>query len=371
MDGVLKQQEFGVIKVIETEGKSAQVFLNGNLISTTKNGELLFSGIQNGEQEITLFASGHSLFDKSVVVSAGDTTEVVFTLTEAKSGNIAIVSDSGAEVIIDDLIIGSVDESGELAIKGFPIGEYLLKISSGSKSKDSTIIVKDSEELAVSIKLLLEQKVLIEHISNVSCEFCPEHAETMYHLLDSLGWKGISKVSYNANWPAKDDPLYLFEPKLQMERTMLYGAKVNYALPIFVVNGTVITFDADSEKLYNALISIIDTELAKEPLFDITLSEDKVSVSSLSDEDFDGTLYVHLVQDKVEYDESPGSNGEKVFFNAYRRSVLSEELSLKAGEKFSYSLTPDSGDLPSSGLRLTAFIQSQDNLILQTTDLIL
>lgn len=368
-DGGLKLQEPGAIRIIEKTNQSSLVFLNGTLIDTLTEGELLLTGIPIGTQKVTLFSAGNALFNRDVLVTAGDSTDVVCDLEETESGDLTITSDSGALVSIGDLEFSSIDKSGIFELKDFPTGEYHISVSSGSKSVDTTIGLVKDKNMELSIKLSLQQQVLIEHISNVSCNYCPEHAETMYHILDSMGWKNISKISYNANWPAKDDPLYLFNPEPQMDRTMEYGGKVNFALPIFVVNGEVLSFDADGVKLKSLLIDRIAREQKKTPRFDISLSEETVRVVSLSEDEFEGKIYVHLVQDRVEYDKAPGSNGEKLFRNAFRRNILEKVLTLESGDTKEFSFTINSEGLPSTGLRLTAFIQISDGAILQTTDL--
>ncbi len=367
-DGVLKQAQPGSVSVSESNGKSGTLFLNGSQVDRLENGKLLLEDVQTGKQELTLFGEGHELATKNVMVKESSVSDVVFTLESAASGDLTIHSDEGAMVSFAGLSFGTLPSSGVLELTGFPAGEHVLSVMSGSKSMDSIIVLDEGDDIDVNAGLTLQQQVLVEHFSNVSCEYCPHHAEVMYHILDSLGWKNISKISYNANWPATDDPLYLFNPKPQLDRTMLYGAEVQYALPIFVVNGTVLQFNADKDKLAELLKTTIAQEQAKEPTFDIALTENSVTLTAVAEKGFNGTLRVNLVQDRVAYEEAPGSNGESVFLNAFRQLILEKSVSLAAGESVAESFTLDKSGLPATGLRITAFIQDNNGAIIQTAD---
>lgn len=365
-DGLLIESEQANIKVVSDQ--DATIFIDGKSSGTIQNGSVVFTDIPIGKRVITMFAEEHKLEIDTISLNSRDTIELNPIFEESLSGNLFIKSDIGASISIANLNIGTVDSLGQFSLNGFPVGSYEVIIQNESKSLDTTITISDGETFNLNAQLTLQQEVLIEYISNVSCDYCPEYAAVLYNILDSLDWKNISKISYNANWPATDDPLYLYDPQPQLDRAMLYGAEVNYALPIFVVNGEVLQFEASKERLKELLENAIGSGWEEEPTIQFDLTDSTINITSLLDTTYVGTLRVNLVQDDVTFETAPGSNGENEFLNVYRKLILNKNVTIEPGKTHSEIFTLDIGDLPRSNLRLTVFLQDADNQIIQTTD---
>jgi len=365
-DGVLIQPDPGSIKVVSPQ--DASLFIDGKRSGSTQNGSLLVTDVPIGEKIITIFAEGYKLVKDTLSLTSGELIKITPAFEVSSSGNLTVNSDSTASVTIDNLEVGVVDSLGQFTLTGFPVGMYNVFIQSGSKSLDTTISISDGKTTNLNAYLTLRQQVLIEHVSNVSCEVCPEYAEVLYHVLDSLNWNNISKISYSANWPATDDPFYIYNPTPQLDRAMLYGPELNYALPFFVINGIPLQFDASDEKLAGLLATSITSELEIEPTIQLDVTESSVKITSLLDSTFTGTLRVNLVEDIVTFEEAPGKNGETEFLNAFRKLLLDETVTINSGETLTENFTLDIGDLSRSNLRLTVFLQDSDNRVLQTTD---
>jgi len=362
-DGVLKQQEPGSIKIIETDGVAALIFLDEQPVGKSSDGSFTLNPVSSGKHEITLFAEGFELGKTEVIVIEGTENTVQFTMNSSESGTISVKSSAGAMVNLAGLNFGNIDETGLFEIKGFPVGDFSLTVNAGSLNVDSMITISSGETVTINAILTLKQQVLVEHISNVSCEYCPEYAEIMYHVLDSMGWKNVIKISSNANWPAADDPLYGFNPQPQKERVMQYGPKVNYALPIFVVNGVTIQHKSSTELFHSLFVEALNRELSKEAQFNIALEKESVKIVNLTDSTITGTIQVELVQNNVSFETAPGNNGEKEFRNVFRRRLVQEKgVTFAPGDTIIREFTTDLSELSASGLSIVGFIQNGTSL---------
>lgn len=368
-EGVLATQGLSQIQISESNKQSAQVFLNKQSVGHLNEGFLLLDSVPTGSHTIALFSKGYLIQEKEVLIQKGQALELGFKLQSTSSGHIQVQTKTGDQVFINSYDFGKVDSTGIFLIEGIQTGQHSLTIQNGNHTSTTPVQISTDLTTYISPDLSLEPRVLIEHISNVGCISCPGHTAVLHHLLDSLNLRSISKISYHANWPFKEDPLYLADPEHQKERALFYGAKVNYAIPIFTVNGTVLEFKADNEKLYQLLSQAIDQELQKVPLFDIQINTNQLNIYSSDSVPFEGTLHLNLTQNKTQFTSPPGSNQETIFLNIHKQKILHKNVQLKPNNTQSFPFEAQLNQLNPQGLTLTAFIQNPQGQILQSTSI--
>ncbi len=124
---------------------------------------------------------------------------------------------------------------------------------------------------AASITLradLSKRVVLVDHLSNTSCEPCFDAENNLEAALRRLG----VAVSYSSHlgWPSAADPFYLDNVAQSVER----GVGITY-MPLFWIDGAF--FDMPSD--FNSLVSRIEAAAAAEPSYEITVRKTLVGDS--------------------------------------------------------------------------------------------
>jgi hypothetical protein len=367
-EGLLEPHSSGTVEIEESSELKAWVFLEGVLMDSLNERGLIIDSISSGPHQLTLFAPGYAMLTRDFVIEPNSLTELQFSLKKAAFGSLQVFSKEGAKVIVAGVQFGVINKSGVFELQGLAVGDYQVSVNFGSESTETLLRINEHETTTLSAELSLKKQVLIEHISNVNCLPCPSHARALYEVLDSLNWEGISKISYNANWPLKEDPFYLFDVEVQKEKALFYGREVNYAIPIFTVNGKVLKFEANNSNLKALLREHIKKELSELPQIKINLLDSAIRLQSLSEVKIEATLSVHVTQDKTHFENVPGTNGETEFLNAHKRRVLYKSIVLEPREFLSepLELSEVLEGLPKYGLTLNAFVQTSEGVILQS-----
>jgi thiol-disulfide isomerase/thioredoxin len=348
--------------VYSSNADSARIFLDYR--DTGKSTPTLLDNISEGRHIIHLFKSTYRTEPDSSVVTlrATQTDTVRFELHATPHGNLLLDSDpDSARILLNGLDFGFTP----INIIGLPVGEYFIQVLKGSFNviKDTVRLAEnDSITLFYPLQEDLRKQVLLEHFSNTSCPPCPQSDAIVDELANSYSAWNLVVIAYHTNFPSPSDPMYL-------SGTAANNSRVNYykpsSIPRAIVDGVVVG-DPLSEQSYRDLI---DEHLQQEIIAKIsfqqlarstTLISGRLNIEALNDLTDNHILHIALIQDELNFDTSPGTNGQK-HFKAVLRSLYpdgnGQEIFLSQGQNkkinFVFSLSADWA----SDLSVVAFIQ--------------
>ena len=207
--------------------------------------------------------------------------------------------------------------------------------------------------------------VLLEDFANVSCVPCVTSDQIIESLFNNTyGPQKIAVVKFPTNFPSPNDPFYLANSSICNARMSYYN--VIFA-PTLVVDGTLRPSATDSvkvkEKIDERLSATAPFRIDVSSTFQdssliINLSVKAINLSGITLSDL--VLYTIVTESDIEFDEAPGANGEKVFYNVLRK-ILPEDNGISLGNITSTSLNWQT-DLLSNwnpdNLHVVAFIQN-------------
>lgn len=164
--------------------------------------------------------------------------------------------------------------------------------------------------------------VLLEDFANVSCVPCV----TSNRIIESLsnntyGRSKLVVVKFPTDFPSPSDPFYLANSETSEARMSYY--QILFA-PTTIIDGVSRPVSTDSLSLKSA----IDTRLAVSPRFRVEVNAAfegdyliDVSIAILDSSGINpDDLVIHsiITETDIEFDEAPGSNGEKKFYDVMR-----------------------------------------------------
>jgi Outer membrane protein Omp28 len=171
-----------------------------------------------------------------------------------------------------------------------------------------------------------DKVVLLEDFANVSCVPCVTSDQIIESLLnDTYGPQKIAVVKFPTNFPSPNDPFYLANSSLCNARMSYYN--IIFA-PTLVVDGTLRPSATDSnkvkekidERLTNVAPFIINVSKSfQDSSLIVNINVQAVNISGITMSDL--VLYTIVTENDIEFNEAPGANGEKVFYNVLRKSL--------------------------------------------------
>jgi hypothetical protein len=211
-----------------------------------------------------------------------------------------------------------------------------------------------------------DKVVLLEDFANVSCVPCVTSNLIIESLLNGSYADNIAVVKFPINWPSPYDPFYLANEEICNERIDYYDVS-NKGAPTIMVDGMYNPTPSDS----NAIKARIDERLMSTAPFSITINTDfqdsslivniNVQAINLAGINLDELkLYTIVIENDIEFDEAPGSNGEKVFYNVLRKSLPTDDgvaFSTLSDNTFNWEADLLS-DWNPANLRVVSFIQN-------------
>lgn len=170
--------------------------------------------------------------------------------------------------------------------------------------------------------------VLLEDFANVSCVPCVTSNQIIESLQNRTYENKIAVVKFPTNFPSPNDPFYLANSSICDNRMFYYN--IIFA-PTLIVDGTLRPSATDSA----AIKQKIDQRLAVAAPFSISVTTSfqdssfivNINVQPVSLAGLDLTnlvLNTVLTESDIEFEEAPGSNGEKIFFNVLRNVLPSD-----------------------------------------------
>jgi len=244
-------------------------------------------------------------------------------------GKLFITSNiDSAEIIIDEQFTGKYTPD---TISAMATG-YNIKLRKEKYfSEEERVIFKGGELLTLHLELRennLERNILLEIFSNVGCNECVIVDSTLNLALNNFSNTRSLIINYPSKFPEISDPFY-------SENPIDFDNRLNFYDPILsnsaYLNGKNLFLPTE----INSIKDIINIELSKETKFTMTVFDsvdsgpgyvasifidvfdtDQISFASLS-------LIILVIENELEYDSPPGSNG-KTSFNAIVRTFLTD-----------------------------------------------
>ncbi len=164
--------------------------------------------------------------------------------------------------------------------------------------------------------------VLLEDFANVSCDPCVVSNRIIESLSNyTYGRSKLVVVKFPTDFPSSSDPFYL-ENKAACDKRMEYY-QILFA-PTTILDGVTRPISTDSASVKAA----IDTRLSTTPRFDVAISGNlegdyviDVAIALLDTVGINlDEIVIHSVitETDIEFDQAPGSNGERKFFDVLR-----------------------------------------------------
>ncbi len=170
-----------------------------------------------------------------------------------------------------------------------------------------------------------ERKVLLEEFTSSTCGPCAANNPTIDAFVHNK-FDSLVAIKYHMNWPSPgNDPMYLYNPTQATDRRTYYGVN---AVPTVIMDGVVRpdypytlpnslpdAFNSRKTKGTPVNLSVINTRMAGDTIrADITLN---ISSNLPAGQYF---LRVHAIERVIKYPNPPGTNGEKDFYDVFRRA---------------------------------------------------
>jgi hypothetical protein len=219
-------------------------------------------------------------------------------------------------------------------------------------------------------------KVLFENWTSSTCGPCASNNPQLRQWIADH-WTNLVCVAYHVGWPSPgNDPMYLYNPTQSYDRRYYYGVN---AVPEGIMQGTFTYIGSpfnwtDMTNHYNTYIathvatglSVVDTRIPPDSnKANITV----INYTALPS----GSYYLRVmaVEHWIIYSSPPGTNGETIFENVFRKSFPSSQgtsIPTAAGTynfEFRYKIDPVWND---TSIGTIAFIQNDnDHSILNTS----
>lgn len=306
-----------------------------------------------------------------VMILVGCNTNPPVSLDE-KSGYVKVTSNvEGAKVHLNGKDTKKLTPATIIS----PAGNHTIKLTKdGYQPAEKQVVVNSEKTTDLEITLsktdvnppvAAKKIVLLEDFANVSCDPCVPANEILHKLSSEYSGK-IAIIKFPANFPAENDPLYLDAKEYSDSRMKYYNI---YAVPTVFVDGITSPVSSDVNSVKNA----IDQQLAKTPLFDISLEKtikgSVIEVSSeiklISDQNIPlENIVIHTIvmEEEISFTTPPGTNGEKTFYDVVRKMVPGiegQKLALKNKiQKVNFSIDIQS-KWNTSKLKIVMFLQNK------------
>lgn len=249
-------------------------------------------------------------------------------LVIAKKGKIEISANiEGAKIFVN----GS--DSGELTPATLELdpGKYTFKlIKEGYNEIEKEYVIITDHTIKAEFNLSesnISKIVLVEDFANVSCDPCVISNQILHEISQEYENK-LAIIKFPVNFPSPNDPFYLHAKEYADKRRDYYKI---FSAPTVIVDGT-------QRPISTSLVSIkddIDQSLNENTPFQIsvtkTMSNNKLDIStdiSLTSS-FEGienlVVQTVVIEQKIEFQSPPGSNGEKIFYDVMRKMLPDAE----------------------------------------------
>lgn len=360
----LDTAEFGSI-IVRSFPPGGLIYLNDR--NTTRFTPDTLDHISPGRHVVRVILEEYESTPDSIVVqvSANTQSTAEFTLKKLQRTGFVFIESApqGGDILIDNQNTGKVTPD-TLQLE---TGDHQLSIQkNGYVSESREIRIQPDSTLHLSLSLNIQRCILLEAFGNVSCAPCVDAAHNLHTFVESFPAEQYAIVEYFANWPSPNDPFYKQAPDDVMQRLLVYQFT---ALPSLMIGGTTgvdATQYAEIETAFQSLYATADPPIGlsiSKTLLDGELSV-HVETTCLSpcNDLQDYLLFVTVVENNIQFDSPPGSNGLTDFnfvFRGFLSSNTGDALDpSQPTHEFQYRLTWPSWDYEHS--QIVAFIQHKE-----------
>jgi len=215
---------------------------------------------------------------------------------------------------------------------------------------------------------LAPRRVLVEEFTSATCGPCAAVNPAFNKLLQGYN-PIVSIVKYQCYIPVQGDPMYAYAKTYVDRRAQYYGINsapssrvdgLNTAHPGNLVNAPTFISTRQSTVGAGMVISATPSNTGDDWNFD-------VKVKSLIDFDTAGVgpllLHAAVIQNEINYNSAPGTNGEKKFEQVLREMLPDangtalNKMSLNEERTVKLSYTVDKANFTSADLRLVVWVQ--------------
>jgi len=213
----------------------------------------------------------------------------------------------------------------------------------------------------------VQRNVLLEQWTSSTCAPCASNNPTIDAFVSS-NFNSLSAIKYHVGWPSPgNDPMYLYNPTQSYDRRYYYGINavphvimdglIHPAYPYSTPNSLPDAFNSRTNVGSPVSIEVTDTRIPGDSIqADIEIN---ILAPLMFGEYF---LRVHAIERKIQYSTAPGSNGETIFYDVFRKAFPgSEGISLNtATGQYHYVIKypVDMAAWVDSMIYTTAFIQN-------------
>jgi hypothetical protein len=209
------------------------------------------------------------------------------------------------------------------------------------------------------------RNVLIEQWTSCTCGPCGTANPSIDAFINTK-FDSVAAIKYHVGWPAPgNDPMYLYNPTQSYDRRYYYGVN---SVPYVIMDGVIniqSNFANELPAAFNTRVNInsplsitvTDTHLAGDTIqADVTVT---VHVPMPAGNYY---LRVHAIERKIEYSSPPGTNGETVFYDVFRRAFPNSTGTVIPNNAGTYNFTfkypVDTAVWVDSMIYTTAFVQN-------------
>ncbi len=364
----------GTIKVTSTP-EGAAIFFGGE--DTGEITPFTFTELLAARYIIKVEMEGFFVSPDSAIINLTPAAFVTqnFDLSSDAPTQLVVTSDpAGAAIFLDGNDTGEVTpatlsdlEAGDVTVTLELAGSYVSPVDGHLV----TIVAHETNELLKAFTVRSKKTVMMEGFSNVDCAGCPELATNVEALMHLDGY-GLDKVLYckfSMSWPGID-PHHLHNVPENNDRMNFYLSDLGGGIPMMEFEGIKATgTSANGTPTAGEIATMVDAALMDVPGFLIDITADFTSsivpltatLTAMEDVDLTGhTLYIALVQDFLEYEEAPGSEGETEFHWLFRDRVdtLPTLGNMTSGQTATFNETVNRGEWDLETLHVIAFVQN-------------
>ncbi len=207
--------------------------------------------------------------------------------------------------------------------------------------------------------------VLLEEATNASCGPCAANNPTLQAFFEN-NFGGVISVRYHAWWPGSD-PMYNANQSGNKARINYYGIS---GVPNYVIDGDLKGVPGDREAMKTqmqerlAMGSPVKIDVSAQTTADSVITE--IIITAGADVmQSDLKLRAAVIERMKTYNSPPGSNGEKVFPDIFRKMMTSADgepiNEIKNGDVLTYRYsTAMESDWNRYDLAVVAWLQSDD-----------
>jgi hypothetical protein len=203
---------------------------------------------------------------------------------------------------------------------GQPVNISITANLPGDENSSNNVLNQYSMFLAGVARTLL-----FEQWTSSTCAPCASNNPTIDAFVNAR-FDSLVTIKYHMNWPSPgNDPMYAYNPTQANDRRNYYGINsvpsvimdglVHPSYPYTQANSLLDAYNSRNVIGTPLKVTVVDTRLQGDTIkSDITVQV----VSPLKAGNY--FLRVNAVERKIEYATAPGSNGEKVFYDVFRKA---------------------------------------------------